>query len=77
MKDYGLVEVQLHAFIRFAIYGGEQLIHSLATSSPDKNAKVWAGKMPYLVQTLGNRQNSYPDGLISQLCSPQLSHYTN
>jgi hypothetical protein len=36
MKDYGLVEVQLHAFLPFAIYGGEQLIYSLATSSLTK-----------------------------------------
>jgi hypothetical protein len=41
MKDYGLMEVQLHAFLPFALYGDEQLIHFLATSSPD------------LVQTLG------------------------
>jgi len=80
MKDYELMEVQLHAFLPFALYGGEQLIHFLATSSPDKNVVMWtdkgAGLTPDLVQTLGRRKTSCPGGLISEICSPQPSHYT-
>jgi len=79
MKDYGLMEVQLHAFLPFALHGGEQFIRFLATSSLDKNV-VWTGKgaglTPYLVWTLGRRKTSCPAGLISELCSPQSSYYT-
>jgi len=68
MKDYGLMEVQLHAFLRFALHGGKQLIHFLATSSPDKNVVVWTGKgaglTPDLVGTLGRRKTSCPAHLV-------------
>lgn len=68
MKDYGLMEVQLHAFLPFALYGGEQLIHFLAISFPDKNVAVWtdkgAGLTPDLVRTLGRRKTSCPAHLV-------------